>query len=387
MPSTAARFWCRQRRYHVPMRTCAVVIVLTSLASSQTQGAVDLDAAVRSLPAAVPALAAKPDGSGFRRSPDGGRWAWLAFDRAVAGEGEDDRSRPVSLHLATAHGGEVAVERVAVAGASGDGVGPEWLPNGGAVLVVTSDRDASLRTIGRIERVDVATRAVARVLQLEGWAIDCIDVAADGLRLAVMVHQTGVSEGACELRIVDRDGAASGTFAVAERWGYGAAASWSPDQQSIAIATGAGLYFAPVSGGDVRRCCDVTSDAVCMGKPQWTKDGQHVLVAAGGGVVWARVQGGLEQSWTEAQLGGRVQAVALRPEAGVAAIVSIEDVQGGLVDVMLGAGHAKSRSYAVVQLLALDGGERRRVDGLRQEIVARGRWTLPYLPGITELLQ
>lgn len=348
-----------------------------------------LEAAAASLPAAAPLLRDNGGGFCFRRSPDGASWAWFTIVDQTLISSHDPR--PLDLCVAAVRGGGRTAHRIhaEALGPDARAIGPEWLPNSIEVAVGYCVRDDDRAVIACVDRIELVTGKVTALLRVADSKIDSISVATDGRRLAIMVYDgySRVGETSRRLHIVDASGATQRAIDVPKKDGFDSSASWSPDQKTIAVTTGAGLFFVDADDGEPEFCCAVAADSIAAGKPVWNADGSAVTVAAGGGVVHASPKLGLLHRWTAAELGGRAAAVSSWNTPGVAAAIVEVEKAGSALGVLLGAGHAKQRTFAEVHLLSLVDGSRYRIDSATAEIGDRARQCLPYLPRITEMLQ
>lgn len=345
---------------------------------------------VRSLAAAAAFLAKQEerfvagiDGRGFRLSPDGQRLAWLAVADGKPMSASTD-SRPLDLMLGDATGREPRAVRLAEAKwPDYAAFGPHWTADGKRVLVGYRVVDEDYRTTSCIDAVGLDGEVVPLVRR-ENETIVGLAVAprGDWFGATFSTYHSDTRTETQSFLLYDGKGDLRREQALGDAGGV---AAFSPNASQLAFVSDHALFVGDVAAGAPDALDIVPTDATIAAAPQWLADGKRFVVAAGGGVALAEVGAGVRRHWRERELGGRAHAVVVLPGDAIAAAVVEREVDGNVVEVLLGAGHAPKRTFADLVLLDLATGVLQR-SKVKVRVLERGHYALPYLPRISELL-
>jgi hypothetical protein len=330
-----------------------------------------------------PSLHGNRDAWNFCTSPDGKHVAWFAVRDGNRIDAAD--ARPLELLVGNGEGAapQATLLHQAAAWPDYQARGPVWLPDSSGVLVGYDTRDEQWVTTAHVLIIDLEGKRQP-FMQLPNAGVQSVAISHQGRTIVVMTRESapGEVEHKTWLRIYDRAGKPQS--AVETKMAPGLAAP-SPDGRLVALSGYQELFAGEVGDLKLRSVGPVLGTSVIAGMPQWCEDSQRFLTVAGGGVAFADAEKGMLQRWSEQDLGGRAAEAVLLPGDGIAAAIVRREVDGNLLRVFLGAGHAPRKEYAdLVWLNLTDGTSQRSRVSVRVD--ERGRHQLPYLERLSELL-
>lgn len=322
-----------------------VVAALTLLVAIPCGAQQRLEDVVPLLPKAERWMADCKAAFAFGHAPQGEAVAWFA-----ARVGEDRAAGQLGhygLDFRERAGGEVrSVDLGKDLRAESDWIGPVWTADAARIAVAIGwGQDVGLGM--RVVVIDTKTATA------ETWIKDLhassLSWTADGRTLAIgsgagVQAMTGPTEEVWRM-----------TFPTEPGWG--GAAAISPDGKQVLAVSGKGVFLLTPEGDQAERLGDVQLDATIFTAPQWAPAGSKAVAVAGGAVTLIDVAKKVVHTVGEARLGGRAHAVVWTPGA-LHALAFVEQVRdGSALELLLGAGHARQRYFALPVLVS-GGGDR-----------------------------
>jgi hypothetical protein len=188
------------------------------------------------------------------------------------------------------------------------------------------------------------------------------------------------------LQLLDRDGVKG----RAVEFGCGnepdGSVAFAPDDRSLAVLVDSQLSIVPVAEGATKPAATIAPRVLPVAAPQWDADGKSLLLVGREAIVHAAADGTVQHVWTKADLHGDIAGAGFMPGSGAVIAVALQEYEPPLLEFVRRLGEGPTDLYAAVYELSVADGKASQAPVRPLRIRDRGRYSLPYLPRLAELL-